>query len=129
LALSLALVGHSLLNARAWAEAEPVLRECLGIRKNLQPDAWNTFNVQSLLGGALLGQKKYAAAEPLLLAGYQGMKQREKEIPPQGATRIPDALDRLIALYTATNKPHELKKWQAERAKYPAAAPMSPKKE
>jgi WD40 repeat protein len=33
-------------------------------------------------------------------------------------------LDRLIELYTATNHPDEVKKWQAERAKYPAAAPM-----
>src|SRR5262249_21360682 len=32
------------------------------------------------LGAALLGQKKYADAEPLLLAGYEGMKQREKTI-------------------------------------------------
>lgn len=32
-------------------------------------------------------------------------------------------LDRLIELSTATNKPQELKKWQAERAKYPDVAP------
>ena len=54
------------------------------------------------------------------LKGYEGMKQREKTIPPQGQTRLPEALDRLIDLYTATNKPDEVKKWQAERAKYPA---------
>jgi eukaryotic-like serine/threonine-protein kinase len=71
----------------------------------------------------LLGQKKYAEAEPLLLAGYEGMKQREKTIPPQGSTRIPEALDRLIELFTATDKPDDVKKWQAERAKYPEAAP------
>ena len=76
-----------------------------------------------MLGGALLGQKKYAEAEPLLLAGYEGMKQWEKTIPPQAGTRIPEALDRLIELSTATNKPDEVKKWQAERAKYPAVAP------
>ncbi len=48
------------------------------------------------------------------------MKQREKTTPPQAASRIPEALGRLIELYTATNKPDEAKKWQAERAKYPA---------
>jgi hypothetical protein len=57
-------------------------------------------------------------AEPLLLTGYEGMKQRETTIPEQGNTRIPEALDRLIELYTATDKPDEVKKWQAERAKY-----------
>ena len=119
----LAQIGMSLLQQKKWTEAEPLLRECLAIREKTQPDVWSTFNTQSLLGGALLGQKKYAEAEPLLLKGYEGMKQREKTIPPQASTRLPEALDRLIELSTATNKPDEVKKWQAERAKYPAAAP------
>ena len=81
-------------------------------------------NSQSLLGGALLGQEKYADAEPLLLAGYEGMKQREKTIPPQGKVRLTEAVERLIELYTATNKPDEVTKWRAERAKYgPDLAP------
>jgi eukaryotic-like serine/threonine-protein kinase len=76
-----------------------------------------------------LGRKKYADAEPLLLKGYEGMKQREKAIPRQAATRIPEALDRLIEISTATNKPDEAKKWRAERAKYPAEkAPPAGKK-
>ena len=79
--------------------------------------------IHILLGVALLGQKKYADAEPLLLKGYEGMKQREKTIPPEANTRIPEALDRLIELANATNKPDDVKKWQAERAKYPEAAP------
>ena len=120
----LAQIGMSLLGQKKWSEAEPLLRECLGIREKAQSDMWSTFNTQSVLGGALLGQKKYAEAGPLLRKGYDGMKQRETTIPPQAATRIPEALDRLIDFYTATNKPDEAKKWQAERAKYPAAAPL-----
>ena len=54
------------------------------------------------------------------------MKAREKTIPPQGQVRIPEALDRLVELYTATDQPDEAKKWHAERAKYPNLAP-SPK--
>ena len=48
----------------------------------MEPDASWKFNTKSLLGGALLGQKKFAEAEPLLLAGYEGLKLREKTIPP-----------------------------------------------
>ena len=48
------------------------------------------------------------------------MKQREKTIPPQGQPRIGEALDRLIELYVATNKPDEVKKWRAE---YPELLP------
>jgi hypothetical protein len=87
-----------------------------------------TFNTRSVLGGALLGQKKYAEAKPLLEAGYEGMKAREKTIPPEGKVRLTEALERLIELYTATNQPDEVKKWRAERAKYPAAAPPRPAK-
>jgi len=77
----------------------------------------------------MLGQKKYADAEPLLVKGYEGMKQREKTIPPLGGgnLRILEALDRLIALSTATNKPDEVKKWRAERAKYPMPKEVLPK--
>jgi hypothetical protein len=66
-----------------------------------------------------VGQKKYAEAEPLLLKGYEGLKAHAKAIPPQANPRIPEALDRLIALYTATSRPDEVKKWQAEQANYP----------
>jgi hypothetical protein len=37
--------------------------------------------------------KGFADAEPLLLEGYEGMKAREKGIPPVAVTRVPEALD------------------------------------
>ena len=119
----LAQVALDLLKSRQHAAAEEFLRECLAIREKTQPDLWTTFNSKSMLGAALRGQKKYADAEPLLLKGYEGMKQRETSIPSQAKIRIPEALDRLIELYTATNKPDEVKKWKAERAKYPTKEP------
>jgi tetratricopeptide (TPR) repeat protein len=77
LARPLAAYGRALLQARSFTEAELQLRECLAIREKVQPDDWRTFNTRSHLGGALLGQKKYAEAEPLLRQGYEGMKARE----------------------------------------------------
>ena len=117
----LAQVALHLSKCRQHAAAEEMLRESLAIREKWQPDAWTTFNTKSMLGGALLGQKKYAPAEPLLVKGYEGLKAREKTIPTTGDTRIPEALDRLVELYTATGKPDEAAKWRAERAKYPNA--------
>jgi eukaryotic-like serine/threonine-protein kinase len=123
LAGQLAEIGLVLLEMKEYAAAEPLLRECLAIREKKESNVWTTFNTQSMLGGSLLSQKNYEDAEPLLLKGYEGMKDREKDIPPQGATRISEALDRLIELYTATDKPEEANKWRAERAKYPNRAP------
>ena len=43
---------------------------------------------------------KYAESEPLLLAGYEGLKQRETTIPEPNKVRLPQALERLMQLYT-----------------------------
>ena len=124
LAGALARYGSALLRARAFADTERMLRECIAIREKNDPDAWSTFNAYSVLGAALLGQKKYVEAESFLRRGYEGMKAREKTIPPQASTRIPKALDRLIELYTELKKPDEVTKWRAERARFePGAAP------
>jgi eukaryotic-like serine/threonine-protein kinase len=123
LASELATLAFSMLRAGQCREVEPILRECLAIREKAQPGAWSTYNTRSMLGGALLGQGKHAEAEPLLLAGYAGLKEREKTIPPQGLIRLPEAADRLVELYAATGKPDEAAKWRAERARYPFVAP------
>jgi WD40 repeat protein len=117
-------LGRAYLAQKKWSDAEPYLREWVAFWAKVPADSWITFEAQSLLGGSLLGQKKYAEAEPLVLKGYEGLKAREKSLEPRDAPRLLEALDRLIELYTATNKPDELKKWKAERAKYPKAAPM-----
>jgi serine/threonine protein kinase/tetratricopeptide (TPR) repeat protein len=119
----LAQIGGVLLERKQWPSAEPLLRECLTIREKKEPDDWRTSNTQSLLGGALLGQKKFADAEPLLRKGYEGMKARAEAIPAGGKARLPEALDRLIELSIAANKPDDVKKWQDERAKYPPSRP------
>ena len=126
--MTMASLGRSLLKSKAFARAEPLLRECLAIRQKARPGDRQTFDTESLLGGALLGQKQYADAEPYLRQGYEGMKQREKAIPPWNATALPEALDRLIELEKARNRPDEVKKWQAERVKYPQAASPTQKK-
>ncbi|MBX7106713.1 MAG: hypothetical protein K1X57_21745, partial [Gemmataceae bacterium] len=109
------------LREKNWAGAEPILRECLALREKSGTDAWPKFQAISMLGNSLLGQKKSADAEPLLLAGYEGLKRLESSIPKSEANRVPEAIDRLILLYTVTEKPPEVDRWRAERAKYPPA--------
>jgi tetratricopeptide (TPR) repeat protein len=118
LASQLAQLGFGLLKMQGYAEAEPLLRESLTIRETKQPDDWTTFNTRSLLGGSLLGQKKFAEAELLLLQGYEGLNAREQTIPPQGAIRIPEALERLVALYTAWHAAEPDKGYDVEAAEW-----------
>jgi hypothetical protein len=120
-------VGLDALNAGQFAAAEPMLRECLAIREKAEPDDWRTSNTKSMLGAALLGQKKYAEAEPLIRAGYEGIKRRADQIPSfVKVARLEEALDRLIALAEATGKADEAKAWKDERAKLSDAASSKP---
>ena len=67
-----------------------------------------------MLGGALAGQKKFPEAEPLLLEGYSGMKDREAKIPPARNIRVAEAVRRLVDLYIAWDKPDEAEKWRTK---------------
>jgi tetratricopeptide (TPR) repeat protein len=91
-----------------------LLRICHRIRERTMPDSWLTYRCKSVLGGVYLARKQYATAEPLLLAGYQMMKQREAKIPPQGKVHLTEAAKRLVQLYEATGKKDEAAKWQKE---------------
>ena len=119
----LAQTGSTLVDLKAWDRAEPILRECLAIREKAEPEDWGTFDTRSMLGAALLGRKNYAEAGPLLRSGYEGIKARAEKIPPRARASLGKALDRLIALAEATDKPDEAKAWKEERAKLPAEAP------
>jgi hypothetical protein len=73
-----------------------------------------------MLGGNRLGQTKYAEAEPLLLSGYEGMKQREIKIPLEGKPRLRETLQRVVQLYEATNRPDQAAGWKRKLAEFDA---------
>jgi hypothetical protein len=81
------------------------------------PHDWRTFHCLSLVGGALLGQGRDKEAEPLLLEGYQGMKDREAMIGAPLAHQLSLALERVVRFYEVTNQPEKAREW---RAKLPA---------
>jgi tetratricopeptide (TPR) repeat protein len=125
---ALSNLGLLRLRQGKYADAEPVLRECLTIREKKTADSWVRFNTTSQLGESLLGQGRYAESEPLLRAGYEGMKARETEIQRVDVVRIPEAADRLARLCEAIGQPAEAASWRAERAKYaPGQAPTPPR--
>jgi tetratricopeptide (TPR) repeat protein len=111
--VAMAALGLNLLKQEKWSEAEPVLRACLAVRDKTQPDAWTTFNTRSTLGGALLGQGRYAEAEPLVVPGYEGMKEREAKILAIGKPRLAEAAVRVVRLYEAWGKTDQATAWKA----------------
>jgi len=105
-----------------FLRAEDSLREALGIQEELQPDVLSKFVTRALLGHVLLVKQEFAEAEPLLNQGYEGMKSWKKNgIPIDDLPLLTETLDQLIGLSKATGDEEALKKWEAERATYPAA--------
>ena len=72
------------------------------------------FDIFGHVGYALLGQKKHADAEPLLLAGYEGMKEREAKMTALDKVRLAEALERLVVLYEATGDKDKAAAWRAQ---------------
>jgi tetratricopeptide (TPR) repeat protein len=103
----------------AWAEhragntalAEEQLRACLAAgRERLAPRHWLRGLVEALLGDCLAAQQKYADAEPLVLSGYETLR-NAADAP---AEQVREAHARVVALYKAWGRPDEAGRWKEQ---------------
>jgi eukaryotic-like serine/threonine-protein kinase len=100
------------LSQGKFPEGEPLAREALEFNRKKQPDDWQRFRAESLLGASLAGQRKYAEAEPLLLEGYQGMLARKELIAVPDRYHLDRAQEWLVQMYQAWGKPANAAKWK-----------------
>ena len=118
------LVFECLLPTKRYSEAEVVVREVLKIREAKQPGTWGVNSAQSVIGETLFKQEKYDEAEPLLLAGYDGLvKTSESILAKDRSTVLGRALNRLIEFYQGRNQPEKASQYEELRAKL--AGPQS----
>jgi tetratricopeptide (TPR) repeat protein len=108
--------GRMLLQQRKYARAEPLLREYLSYLKRHNPNDWSRFQCESLLGESLLGQKKFDDAEPLLIKGYEGMKQSAAKTHAPLKRRLTEAGERMVRLYDDWGKHEKAADWRAKLA-------------
>ena len=119
--------GLTLLREGRFVQAEAMLRQALKGYGNpdLKPLPLRLHPRQRALSGlgqALAGQGKFAEAEPLVVQGYQELQANENRIAGDRAGMIREALDAVVALYTAWGKPDKVAEWQAKRVE-PEARP------
>jgi tetratricopeptide (TPR) repeat protein len=114
LAPDLSALGRNLMYQRRWSEAEPLLRECAAILEKAAPDDWSRYDALCMLGESLMGERRYAQAEPALIAGYEGMIAREKQVPAAQKSRLREAAERVVRLYEVWNKPLDAARWKSK---------------
>jgi len=116
LANALVMAGKHLVDVKRYDAAEAILRDCVALREKLKDavPAWQVASARSLLGAALLGQRKYAEAEPLLLAGAQGLSREQQAMPPTARSNVAASIQRLVDLYDATGRTDEAAGWRKE---------------
>jgi serine/threonine protein kinase/tetratricopeptide (TPR) repeat protein len=107
---------NSLLQHR-YTEAEQQAREAMTLLEKNENNRihdydWRRCYLMNLLGGALAGHKRYAEAKPLLLQGYEGMKQREALIAAQFRFRSAEAGERVVRYYEEINQPGKAREWR-----------------
>jgi hypothetical protein len=100
------------LSQGKFAASEPLAREALEFDCKKQPEDWQRFRAESLLGASLAGQKKYAEAEPLLLEGYQEIVARKDRIGVPDWYHLDRAREWLVQLYQAWGKPAKAAEWR-----------------
>jgi len=100
------------LSRGKFDESEPLAREAVKFDRKKQPDSWQRFRAESLLGASLAGQKKYAEAEPPLLEGYRGMLARKDRMAVPEWRHLVRAREWIVQLYQAWGKPGEAAEWR-----------------
>jgi hypothetical protein len=108
------MLPHSPRALSKLERAEPLLREAVANVEKAAPDDWNRYNALSLLGWSLLGQRRYAEAQPVLIAAYEELKAREDRIPVPQRSRLRRAAERVVRLYEDWHKPDQATVWKAK---------------
>jgi tetratricopeptide (TPR) repeat protein len=112
LAYALLIRGRILFKLNRPAEAEPLFRDSLTLRAKADPTSAETASSKMWLGTALHGQRKDAEAETLLVEAFNGLAVPKNVVREWVPAELQLTAERLIAIYTAQNKPIEAAAWQ-----------------
>jgi hypothetical protein len=92
------------------AEGETLLREAVRIRAENAPEThFLRATANGVLGEFLTAEGRFREAEPFLFGSYESLKKSQAENSP----RVRLALQRLVNLYEAWNKPEQAAPYRA----------------
>ncbi len=110
-------LGRVYMDQGRLAEAESLLREALDVRQQLLSGDRQLAISRGLLGECLTAMGRYEEAESLLLQSYEVIREKA----PERNLRTRQALQRLIDLYQAWDKPDRVAHYQQMMESLPAS--------
>jgi serine/threonine protein kinase/Tfp pilus assembly protein PilF len=119
---TLVSLGNLRIDQQHYTRGEAPLREALAVYEKTMPDSWERYDCEALLGVSLTGQKRFADAEPLLIAGYEGMLKQKDTASASERADLPKRADSILNLYHDWGKAEKIAEWQQklQHAKGPA---------
>jgi tetratricopeptide (TPR) repeat protein len=113
--VALSSLASTLCRQQKFSEAEPLFRECLSRRETNCPNAWYTHYTRLRFGATLMGKRQYEEAEPLIISGYEGMREREAGVRDRTKV-LTESIQNLIQLFEATSRPEQAAEWKTKLA-------------
>jgi serine/threonine protein kinase len=101
-----------MMQLKQFSVAEPAIKECLEIHKQLLPEHWKTYDYYSQYGECLTEQGKAEQALPFLMQGHQGLLSRKHSIPASMMGKLGYALDRIVTCHQKLGDSDEAERWQ-----------------
>jgi len=111
---SLVWLGRVRLQQYKYAQAEANFREALSTYLKTNPESWQRYDCQSLLGASLAGERRYDEAEPLVIGAYETMIKRRNKIPAASQPDLESAGAQIVRLYEDWPKPDKAAEWRSK---------------
>lgn len=119
-ARSEAVLGRVLVAAGRHEEAEHILRKAeMAFVDELPPGHRRILHARLYLGQSLTGQRRFEDAEPLLLEAFEGLT---ADRGPGDESTL-EALESLVSLYEAWERPEEAGRFRTQRRSADASGP------
>lgn len=96
------------------AQAEPFARESLSLRRKADAAWWMIASSESLVGAALLEQRKLNEAYPYVISSAKQLLARKDEMPEAARPRLAESIARAVDLCEQTGKAEESTYWSKE---------------
>ncbi len=103
---------YHLYYSHEFRKAEDCFRERLSYFAKEKPNDWRRYHCSSLLGQALLNEKKYSEALQFLIAAYNGMSAASRPLEAENNGQMRQTTDLLSRAYADAGDAAEALRWR-----------------